>query len=133
MEPNSLIGNQEETVYGDETVGSEVSESGSDVPVVSDRIQSLANSIYQEFESSINQYGEDSVKSLMPLVVSILESLNQQCTEKQDIEVELDLIKDDNLQLISQYEREKQLRKMADEVSAILHAFSFSLRTSFAI
>lgn len=44
--------------------------------VMSEKVQSLAGSIYQEFERMIARYDEDVVKSLMPLLVNVLECLD---------------------------------------------------------
>lgn len=44
--------------------------------VMSEKVQSLAGSIYQEFERMIARYDEDVVKTLMPLVVNVLECLD---------------------------------------------------------
>ncbi|XP_032444432.1 C-Jun-amino-terminal kinase-interacting protein 3 isoform X7 [Xiphophorus hellerii] len=83
--------------------------------VMSERVSGLANSIYREFERLIHSYDEEVVKELMPLVVNVLENLDAVLTENQEHEVELELLKEDNEQLITQYEREKALRKQAEE------------------
>ncbi len=93
-----------------------------DSHVMSERVQSLAASIYKEFERMIQNYDENVVKELMPLVVGILESLDQSYVDKQESEVELELLRDDNEQLLTQYEREKQLRKSAESVRSYLPA-----------
>ncbi|KAG9264281.1 C-Jun-amino-terminal kinase-interacting protein 3 isoform X6 [Astyanax mexicanus] len=85
------------------------------VSVMSERVSGLANSIYREFERLIRSYDEEVVKELMPLVVNVLENLDAVLTENQEHEVELELLKEDNEQLITQYEREKALRKQAEE------------------
>ncbi|XP_031423004.1 C-Jun-amino-terminal kinase-interacting protein 3 isoform X11 [Clupea harengus] len=85
------------------------------VSVMSERVSGLANSIYREFERLIHSYDEEVVKELMPLVVNVLENLDGVLTENQEHEVELELLKEDNEQLITQYEREKALRKQAEE------------------
>uniref|UniRef100_A0AAR2JKC2 C-Jun-amino-terminal kinase-interacting protein 3 n=1 Tax=Pygocentrus nattereri TaxID=42514 RepID=A0AAR2JKC2_PYGNA len=85
------------------------------VSVMSERVSGLANSIYREFERLIRTYDEEVVKELMPLVVNVLENLDAVLTENQEHEVELELLKEDNEQLITQYEREKALRKQAEE------------------
>lgn len=84
--------------------------------VMSEKVQSLAGSIYQEFEKMIARYDEDVVKDLMPLLVNVLECLDISYTENQEREVELELLREDNEQLVTQYEREKQLRKASDQV-----------------
>ncbi|XP_067269734.1 C-Jun-amino-terminal kinase-interacting protein 3 isoform X18 [Pseudorasbora parva] len=85
------------------------------VSVMSERVSGLASSIYREFERLIKSYDEEVVKELMPLVVNVLENLDSVLTENQEHEVELELLKEDNEQLITQYEREKSLRKQAEE------------------
>ena len=84
--------------------------------VMSERVQNLASSIYKEFERMIQVYDEDVVKELMPLVVGILEGLDHAYKDKQENDVDLELLRDDNEQLLTQYEREKQLRKSAEQV-----------------
>ena len=81
------------------------------------KVQALAGSIYQEFERMINKYDEEVVKDLMPLVVNVLECLDLSYTENQEHEVEVELLREDNEQLVTQYEREKQLRKNAEQVT----------------
>ncbi|KAJ3583366.1 hypothetical protein NHX12_020957 [Muraenolepis orangiensis] len=91
--------------------------------VMSERVSGLANSIYREFERLIGKYDEDVVKELMPLVVAVLENLDSVFAENQEHEVELELLKEDNEQLITQYEREKALRKHAEEVIVSAHLY----------
>uniref|UniRef100_A0A9J2PWE9 RH1 domain-containing protein n=1 Tax=Ascaris lumbricoides TaxID=6252 RepID=A0A9J2PWE9_ASCLU len=107
--PNIVIVLQ--VVYG--TTGSVGS--GDDSRVMSDKVQLLASSIYKEFETMIQKSGEDSVKNLMPLVVNVLESLDLAYLEKEEYSVDLEMLKEDNEQLITQYEREKQLRRAQDQ------------------
>ena len=51
----------------------------------------------------------------MPLIVNVLENLDFAITEAQELEVEAELLKEDNEQLVTQYEREKNLRKATDQ------------------
>ncbi|XP_049614099.1 C-Jun-amino-terminal kinase-interacting protein 4 isoform X2 [Syngnathus scovelli] len=83
--------------------------------MMSDRVSGLASSIYREFERLIAKYDEDVVKELMPLVVAVLENLDSVFAVNQEHEVELELLKEDNEQLVTQYEREKSLRKHIEE------------------
>ncbi|XP_041829680.1 C-Jun-amino-terminal kinase-interacting protein 4 isoform X2 [Melanotaenia boesemani] len=83
--------------------------------MMSERVSGLASSIYREFERLIEKYDEDVVKELMPLVVAVLENLDSVFAVNQEREVELELLKEDNEQLVTQYEREKALRKHAEE------------------
>lgn len=83
---------------------------------MSEKVSALATNVYKEFERMIKKYDEDVVKELMPLTVGLLEGLDQALQDKQESDVELELLRDDNEQLLTQYEREKQLRKVADQV-----------------
>ncbi|KAK7123209.1 hypothetical protein R3I94_020111 [Phoxinus phoxinus] len=83
--------------------------------MMSERVSGLASSIYREFERMIGRYDEDVVKELMPLVVAVLENLDSVFAVNQEHEVDLELLKEDNEQLMTQYEREKALRKSAEE------------------
>ena len=103
-----------ETVYGTQQ---------EDNHVMSERVQNLAGTIYSEFERMIKRYDEDVVKELMPLVVNLLESLDLSYSDKQENEVELELLRDDNEQLLTQYEREKQLRKASEQVFKTLNIY----------
>uniref|UniRef100_A0A3B3X6V3 RH1 domain-containing protein n=1 Tax=Poecilia mexicana TaxID=48701 RepID=A0A3B3X6V3_9TELE len=86
-----------------------------DSDVMSERVAGLASSIYREFERLIEKYDEDVVKDLMPLVVGLLENLDSVFAANKEHVVELELLKEDNEQLVTQYEREKALRKHAEE------------------
>ncbi|XP_025087782.1 C-Jun-amino-terminal kinase-interacting protein 4-like isoform X20 [Pomacea canaliculata] len=88
---------------------------GEESHVMSEKVQSLAATVYKEFEKVISRYDEDVVKELMPLVVGILENLDGAYVEKQELDVEIELLREDNEQLLTQYEREKQLRKGAEQ------------------
>lgn len=81
----------------------------------SEKVQGMANSVYAEFKRMMACYGEDSIKELMPLIVTILESLDQSLTECNENVVEIEMLKDDNEQLAQQFERERQLRRSADQ------------------
>ena len=98
-----------------------------DSRVMSEGVQSLAASIYKEFERMISSYDENVVKELMPLVVGILEGLDEAYLDKQECEVELELLRDDNEQLLTQYEREKQLRKTAETVRLMYRVYTMQL------
>ncbi|CAG9532669.1 unnamed protein product [Cercopithifilaria johnstoni] len=109
---SSTNSSSSEVVYG--ATGS-VSSAGDDTRVMSEKVQLLASSIYKEFETMIEKNGEDSVKNLMPLVVNVLESLDLAYLEKEECSVDLEMLKEDNEQLMTQYEREKQLRRAQDQ------------------
>lgn len=90
-----------------------------DTHSMSERVQSLADAVYKEFERLIKAYDENVVKDLMPLVVAILEGLESSCREKQQADVDAELLRDDNDQLLAQYEKERQLRRIADQVMIV--------------
>jgi len=94
--------------------------SGASDVMLSERVSGLAGSIYREFERLIGKYDEDVVTELMPLVVAVLENLDAVFAVNQEHDVELELLREDNEQLVTQYEREKALRKHVEEVGAFL-------------
>lgn len=95
--------------------GKEVIYENDSTAVMSEKVQALAGSIYQEFERMMQKYDEDVVKNLMPLLVNVLESLDMAYQSNQEQEVELELLREDNEQLITQYEREKVARKQSEQ------------------
>lgn len=112
----------QETVYGTNS---------DDNHVMSEKVQSLASNIYSELERMIEKYDEDVVKELMPLVVNVLESLDSAVMDNQEHEVEIELLREDNEQLMTQYEREKQLRKATEQVYVITINILINLLMSF--
>lgn len=63
----------------------------------------------------IQRYDEDVVKTLMPLLVNVLECLDSAYQSNQEHEVEVELLREDNEQLVTQYEREKSARKQSEQ------------------
>lgn len=84
----------------------------------------MAGSIYQEFERMIQRYDEDVVKTLMPLLVNVLECLDSAYQSNQEQEVEVELLREDNEQLVTQYEREKSARKQAEQKVNLFFIYS---------
>jgi hypothetical protein len=84
---------------------------------VSERVQTLASQIYTELQRIINRCNddEDVVGGLMPLIVNVLESLDLALIENQQFQVELELCKDDNEQLVSAFEKEKTNKKKVEQ------------------
>eukprot|EP00795_Rhopilema_esculentum_P000009 gene9-9606_t len=95
-----------------ESVYSSNDEAGN--PIMSERVSSLAAAIYGEFENLIQNYGQGILDTLMPMVVNVLEQLDTTYNEMREQTLELEMLSEDNEQLINQYEREKQLRKLAE-------------------
>lgn len=85
--------------------------------VVSEKVQTLAAQIYTELQRIINRCNddEDVVGGLMPLVVNVLESLDLALIENQQFQVELELCKDDNEQLVTAFEKEKLNKKKVEQ------------------
>ncbi|KAI1291939.1 JNK-interacting protein 3 [Halotydeus destructor] len=85
--------------------------------VVSEKVQNLASQIYNELQKIMNRCSDDeeAVKGLMPLVVAVLESLDLALIENQQLQVELELCKDDNEQLMLAFEKEKSNKKKVDQ------------------
>lgn len=73
----------------------------------------------------IQRYDEEVVKNLMPLVVNVLECLDSSYQTNQEQEVEVELLREDNEQLVTQYEREKSARKQAEQKVMISFWFLF--------
>lgn len=58
---------------------------------------------------------EEAVGGLMPLIVNVLESLDLALIENQQLQVDLELCKDDNEQLVQAFEKEKQSKKKIEQ------------------
>ncbi|KAK5973079.1 hypothetical protein GCK32_005679 [Trichostrongylus colubriformis] len=110
LQDSVISGSPTEVVYG-----GTVSPTGDEHRNMSEKVQNMASAIYREFELMIQKYGEDGVKTLMPLVVNVLEALDLAFLEREEAAVDQEMLKEDNEQLITQYEREKQLRKQAEQ------------------
>ncbi len=63
----------------------------------------------------------------MPHIVNMLEYLDLSYTANQEHEVELELLREDNEQLVTQYEREKQLRRGTESVCVEMMSFSLNI------
>lgn len=98
---------------------------------MSDMVQSMAAQVYSEFERLIGVYGDGVVAGLMPQLVAILENWNKVIREKQRLQLELDVTKEDNDQLHAEYEKEKTQRKSADQVSIDANIINLHLYTFY--
>lgn len=88
-----------------------------DSNVISERVKNLATQIYQELKRIISRcnYDEDILSGLMPLIVRVLESLDLALIDNQQLQVELELCKDDNEQLVVMFEKEKAAKRISDK------------------
>lgn len=80
-------------------------------------MQNLASQIYNELQKILTRYNDDeeAVNGLMPLIVNVLESLDLALIENQQLQVDLELCKDDNEQLVQAFEKEKQHKKKIEQ------------------
>ena len=113
----SVLQNQSTTSFSSDSISVSNSKLNEEYHTyqLNEKVTNLATSIYQELEKIIKEFGRDTVKELMPIVVSILEALDQAYQEREELKVENELFKDDNEQLLNQYEREKQFRKDCEQ------------------
>ncbi|ESO00455.1 hypothetical protein HELRODRAFT_83101, partial [Helobdella robusta] len=81
---------------------------------MNEKVQNLASNVYKEFEIIISRYGSDTVNSLMPVVINILENLDQSLKEKQKLDIDFELSKVEIEHLKNQCDKEKALRRTAD-------------------
>ncbi|XP_078729041.1 C-Jun-amino-terminal kinase-interacting protein 4-like isoform X2 [Lampetra fluviatilis] len=82
---------------------------------VSARVSGMAEGVYRELERLMGEHGEAVLRDLVPLVVGVLEALDAAASQGQERQVELELLREDNEQLLTQYERERTLRRQAEE------------------
>lgn len=113
---SNVLGN--ETIY--EVFGQISGQNRLDSPtshVVSERVQNLASQIYTELQKIISRCSEDEevVGGLMPLIVNVLEALDLSIIESQQLQVELELCKDDNEQLVAAFDKEKASKKRIEQ------------------
>ena len=87
-----------------------------DTAIVSERVSALAQAIYEEFQKIVVQFGSDSISNLAPLIVNVLESWDSALNDNRDHLAALDELSEENVQLTTQYDREKQLRRETEEV-----------------
>ena len=101
---------------------------------LSETVTTLASNVYKELERIIRNFGESSVKDLMPVMISILgsfqcpstsisslqvclESLDGALHERDESKLESDALREQNEQLFQQYEREKSVQKEYQQVN----------------
>ncbi|CAJ0578525.1 unnamed protein product, partial [Mesorhabditis spiculigera] len=82
---------------------------------MSPKVEALAATVYRELEHLIQRFGDDSVTSLMPQIINVLEHLEIAYLEKDEATIEHEMLKEDIEQLSTQYDREKSQRKQQDQ------------------
>ncbi|XP_075047164.1 C-Jun-amino-terminal kinase-interacting protein 3-like isoform X2 [Mixophyes fleayi] len=98
-----------EEIFGDEV------ESGNVLEVYDEMVTAMAGSIYSELDKLVGAYGQDAVTGLMPLMVSVLESLATTCACAREREDQLEMVQEDKQRLLIQYDRERDGRKRSEE------------------
>lgn len=111
------VSSQKSLAHQQSSVSSQQQNPNFDSNVISERVKNLATQIYQELKRIISRcnYDEDILSGLMPLIVRVLESLDLALIENQQLQVELELCKDDNEQLVIMFEKEKAAKRAIDK------------------
>uniref|UniRef100_A0A8C3T7V5 RH1 domain-containing protein n=1 Tax=Chelydra serpentina TaxID=8475 RepID=A0A8C3T7V5_CHESE len=78
-------------------------------------VSGLAAGLYGELERLVGAYGRGAVAGLLPQLVSVLEALERAGEQIRERDEALELLRDDRLGLLGQYERERAGRKRAEE------------------
>ena len=68
----------------------------------------------------------------MPLVVSVLESLDLAISDKDEHVVDIEMLREENEQLLNQYERERQMRKSQDQGTFSTKEYSHYKKFTFS-
>lgn len=111
------VSSQKSLGHQQSSISSQQQNPNFDSNVISERVKNLATQIYQELKRIISRcnYDEDILSGLMPLIVRVLESLDLALIENQQLQVELELCKDDNEQLVIMFEKEKAAKRAIDK------------------
>ncbi|CAM5130897.1 unnamed protein product [Natator depressus] len=78
-------------------------------------VSGLAAGLYGELERLVGAYGRGAVAGLLPQLVSVLEALERAGGQIRERDEALELLREDQLGLLGQYERERAGRKRAEE------------------
>ncbi|CAH8626159.1 unnamed protein product [Schistosoma rodhaini] len=82
--------------------------------VMSERVQSIASGIYKEFETMIEAYGLPVVERLMPLIISLLENLDELYKDQSAYHAEVRQLREENEHIYDQLTAEKAARKQSE-------------------
>jgi len=86
---------------------------------MSEKVQAIAQSLYIELEGMVRQFGPEPAQTVTPFLVRLLETLDEEIKQRRTCQTELELAKADREQLLNHYERERELRKKAEEYQFI--------------
>ena len=76
---------------------------------MSEKVQAMAQSIYLELETLVKTFGPASAQSITPILVRMLENLDEEIKHRRETQTELELAKADREQLLNHYEREREV------------------------
>nr|CAH8860699.1 unnamed protein product [Trichobilharzia regenti] len=82
--------------------------------VMSERVQRIASGIYREFETMIEAYGLPVVERLMPLIIGLLENLDELYKDQAAYHAEVGQLREENVHICDQLAAEKAARKQAE-------------------
>ncbi|CAH8536186.1 unnamed protein product [Schistosoma turkestanicum] len=82
--------------------------------VMSERVQRIASGIYKEFETMIEAYGLPVVERLMPLIISLLENLDELYKDQSAYHAEVRQLREENEHIFDQLTAEKAARKQSE-------------------
>jgi len=83
--PNSQNANTTHNTTGNNNMSMSAS------PHTTDKVQRVAQNIYAELENNLKNFGEDSIKSLIPLLAGLIEDYQTALTNKEKLACEIEL------------------------------------------
>ncbi|CAH8624480.1 unnamed protein product [Dicrocoelium dendriticum] len=84
------------------------------VSVMTDRVQHIASGIYAEFEAMIETYGLPVVERLMPMVIGLLENLDELYKDRSAYLTEISQLREQYSFTVGELEKEKERRKLSE-------------------
>nr|VZI26552.1 unnamed protein product [Spirometra erinaceieuropaei] len=88
---------------------------GDDSEGLSTHVQTIARRVYQEFEAVLEAHGPAVLEPLMPIMVNVLEKLDELFKDQFAYRAEVTQLREDKASLIAELEREKTIRKDAED------------------
>ncbi|VDN12056.1 unnamed protein product [Dibothriocephalus latus] len=82
---------------------------------LSTHVQTIARRVYQEFEAVLEAHGPAVLEPLMPIMVSVLEKLDELFKDQFAYRAEVSQLREDKASLVAELEREKTNRKDAED------------------
>ena len=101
--------------YGQGVDDQTASGQGEGLGQMSERVQAMAQTLYEQLEFLVSRYGVEAAQAITPMLVRLLESLDEEIKHRRQIQTDLELAKADREQLLNHFERERELRRKAEE------------------